>query len=229
MSDSMILARIKRSGKTFEISIDPHQAKDFKEGRLNNVAEALKSEDIFVDAKRGQLASTAELEEVFKTTNKTEIAKIIITNGELQSTSDQRNKEREQKRKQLIHKIHTLAVDPKTDLPHPITRIDAALNEAKVQIKDNQTIESQFDEILSKLRPIIPLKIEQKQLMVTVQAQYVGALNHFIRSQTKLIKEDWTNTGAWQPTIEVPAGLVQETIDTLNEKTSGSCVVTFIE
>ena len=229
MSDSMILARIKRNGKTFEISIDPHQAVAFKEGRSINIADALKSDHIFIDAKRGQCASSAELEEIFKTTNTREIAEIIITKGELQSTSDQRKSEREQKRNALIQKIHTLAVDPKTNLPHPITRINAALTEAKVQIRDNQSIDSQFESILSKLRPIIPLKIEQKQLKVTIAAQHVGALNHFIRTQSKLIKEEWTNTGAWQVTIEVPAGLVKETIDTLNAKTSAACEVTFIE
>lgn len=227
MSDSMILARIKRSGKTFELSINPLKAAEFIDGNAS-LAEALMSEEIFTDAKRGQLASSAELEQFFKTSNKNEIAKIILTQGEIQSTSDQRAKERDQKLKQLIHKIHTLVVDPKTDLPHPINRIEAALQEAKVHLKDNQSADDQFDEIISKLRSIIPIKIELKVIKVLVPGQFVGVLNHYVRSK-KILKEEWTNTGSWQVTIEVPAGLVPETIDILNSKTSGSCQVTFKE
>ncbi len=223
----MILARIKRSGKTFELSIDPNKAVEFVEGNAS-LAEALHSDEIFIDAKRGQLASTAELEEVFKTTNKSQIAEIILRHGEIQSTSNQRASEREQKHKQLIYKIHSLAVDPKTSLPHPTTRIEAALQEAKIHLKDNQSIDDQFDEIISKLRPIIPIKIEVKILQILVQGQYVGALNNYLRSQ-KFIKEEWTNDGSWKVTIEVPAGLVPGTIDTLNSKTRGSCQVTFKE
>jgi ribosome maturation protein SDO1 len=224
MSDSMILARLKLSGKTFELSIDPIKAMEYKEAKLSNVADALMSEEIFTDAKRAQVASSSELEAAFKTTNKLEVAKIIITRGILQSTSVQRNQEREQKRKQLINKIHTLAIDPKTNLPHPTSRIDAALIEAKIHIKDHQTIESQFDEIISKLRPIIPIKIENKQLQITIQSKHLGATNQFIRNQ-KIIKDSWTNEGNWQVTIDIPAGLVQDTIDILNQKTQGSCQV----
>ena len=227
MSDSIILARLKRSGKTFELSIDPHKAVEFIDGKASLV-EALMSDEIFTDAGRAQVASTTELEAAFQTTNKTEIAKIILSKGEIQSTSDQRAKEREQKLKQLIYKIHSLAVDPKTDLPHPITRVEAALQQAKVQLKDHKSIDDQFDEIISKLRPIIPIKIELKTLQIIIAGQYVGALNHYIRNQ-KLIKEEWTNDGSWQVTIEVPAGLVPEVIDLLNSKTSGSCQVTFKE
>ena len=97
MSNSMILARIKRSGKTFELSIDPQKAVEFIDGNAS-LADALMSDDIFTDAKQGQLASTAELESSFQTSNKSDIAKIILTKGEVQSTSNQRAKEREQKR-----------------------------------------------------------------------------------------------------------------------------------
>lgn len=227
MSNSIILARIKRSGKTFELSIDPLKTEEYLKGSAQ-LAEALMSDEIFVDAKRGQLANATELEEVFKTTDKTKIAEIILKHGEIQTTSDQRAKEREQRLKQLIQKIHELAVDPRTGIPHPITRIDAALKEAKVHLKDNQSIDEQFDSIISKLRPIIALKIEIKKLQVIIPGQYVGVLNHYIRSK-KLLKEEWTNTGAWQVTIEVPAGLVPKTIDDLNAKSSGSCQVTFKE
>ena len=227
MSDSIILARIKRNKKTFEISIDPDIAAQYKEGKVS-VAQALKSEEIFIDAKRAQLASAAELEEVFKTTDKQTIAKIILDHGEVQTTSEQRLKEREQKRKQLVHKIHALAVDPKTSLPHPVNRIEAALQEAKVHLKDHQTIDQQFNNIITKLRPILPIKIEVKKLKITIEAKHLGTTNQLIRTQ-KLQKEDWTGEGNWQPTIEIPAGLVPDFIEQLNGKTSGSAQVEFIE
>ncbi|MFH1275631.1 MAG: ribosome assembly factor SBDS [Candidatus Woesearchaeota archaeon] len=223
MSDKISIARIKKFGKTFEISVDPDAALRYKKGNAE-LNEALMATNIFTDAKRGEMPTENELQEVFKTTNKEKIADIILKEGEIQLTSEHRALEREQKRKKLVNLIHTMAVDPKTNFPHPATRIEAALEQGKIHLDDNKTVEEQLDVIISKLRPIIPLKIEQKQLTIEIPGKYAGKAQGPIRKYS-ILKEDWLPTGAWKVTIETPAGLVEEIMDLLNSLTHGEVII----
>ncbi len=226
MSDEKLsLARLKKFGQNFEISIDPDLAIDFKNKKIVNISEVLKVEEIFFDAKKALVASKDELEKVFETTDPSKIAEIIINNGEIQLSADHRNKEREQRKRKLINMIHRMAIDPKTNLPHPITRIEAALEQGKINLDDHKTVEEQFEKVISKLRPIIPVKVEMRKLLVTVPGKYIGKSNHLVRNNSKILKEDWNIDGSWRIKVEIPAGFQQEFIDLLNAVTHGEVSV----
>ncbi len=225
MSNNIILAKIKRNKNNFEIVINPDNALDFKNGKIDSLNQVLEADDIFTDAKKGLKASNNELEAAFNTTNSDEIAKIIINEGEIQLTAKHRAQEKQQKLNKLITKIHSLATDPKTDLPHPRTRIKAALQQAKVHLKDHQTVDQQFDDIIKQLRPILPIKISTKTLYIQASAQHVGKLGNYIRSELTMKKEEWTNQGNWAVLVEAPAGLVPEIIDKINGITSGDASI----
>jgi len=125
----------------------------------------------------------------------------------------------------LIDLIHKLAIDPKTNLPHPTTRIEAALEQAKISLDEHHSIEEQFDEIIGKLQPIIPIRIEQKVLTVKIPASYVGKSNNIIRNNSKILKEEWNFDGSWTVKIEIPAGFQHEMIDKLNAITRGEVTI----
>ncbi len=221
MSDKINVARIKKAGNTFEINIDPDKALAYKKGELSDVNEVLLADDIFADVKKAEVASDAELQAAFETTDTATIADIILKKGEIQLTSEHRAEEREQRKRKLIHLIHIQAVDPKTNLPHPPARIEAALEQAKVHIEDHKTVEEQFDGIVRKLRPIIPIKIEQKELTVIIPSTYSGKSYNVLHSNAKVLSESWLTDGSLQAKVELPAGLVQDFIDKLNSLTHG--------
>lgn len=219
------LARLKKYGKTFELSIDPEQALKFKKGLLSDVTEALQAERIFLDARKGLVASSQDLQQAFSTTDVLQAAAVILREGEIQGTGEQRSQEREQRRRKLVHLIHTMAVDPKTGYPHPPQRIEAALEQGKINLDDHHTVEEQLDGIIQKLRPIIPLKIEQKQLIVILPAALASKFLKMVSSLGKVMQDDWQNDGSWKGTLEIPAGLVQEAIGKLNSWTHGEAIV----
>ena len=53
---------------------------------------------------------------------------------------------------------------PTTHTPHPVTRIELALEEAKFHVDEFTSVEEQLQEALKKLRPIIPIKFEVKEV-----------------------------------------------------------------
>jgi len=224
MSEKISLARLKKFGKTFELSVNPDSALAYKKGVISDLNEAVLAEHIFTDARKGLIAPAAELEKVFKTTEFAPIADLIIKEGEVQATSEHRSKEREQKLKQLVELIRRQAIDPKTNFPHPASRIETALEEAKVHLDEHKSVEEQFDSAVAKLRTILPIKIEQKKMTITIPAQFSGKLYPIVHVYT-VQKEDWLNNGDWKVVVEVPAGLVLEFIDKLNSITHGQVLV----
>ncbi len=224
MPPKITIARLKKFGKTFEISIDPEQALRYKKGELHDLGEVLHADRIFLDAKKGLVASHSDLEQAFKTSDANKIADVIIKEGEIQFTADHRQQEREEKRKKLIYLIHKQAIDARTGFPIPSERIEAALEQAKVHLDDHKTVEEQFDTIITKLRPILPIKIEQKRLSILIPAIHAGKAQSTLRA-VGIQKEDWKSDGSWEVIIEVPAGLLQEFIDKVNAVTHGQAII----
>lgn len=132
------------------------------------------SDEIYTDSGKGTKPSTEKLLAAFKTEDKTEIAQIMFEKGELNLTTDQRRKMIDQKKKQIVEYIAKTYVDPRTHLPHPPLRIELALKDGRVSIDPQKSVEEQVNEIVEKLRSIIPLKSENLQLEITIPAQYIS-------------------------------------------------------
>ncbi|PIN76936.1 ribosome assembly factor SBDS [Candidatus Woesearchaeota archaeon CG10_big_fil_rev_8_21_14_0_10_36_11] len=223
--EKLTVARIKKFGENFEISIDPNTALQYKLGEITDLREVLLADNIFSDARKGLIVPSETLAKAFHTTDTAKIADIILHHGEIQISAEHRSLERDQRRKRLIELIHTRAIDAKTGLPHPSNRIDAALDEAKIHLDNHKSVEEQFDEVISQLRPIIPLKIEQKKLTITVPSQFAGKCQQLIRDNSKIVTEDWMQDGGWKVVVEIPAGFSIEFIEKLNSLTHGDVVV----
>ena len=225
MSEKLTLARIKKFGKHFEVSVHPELALKFKKGEIKDVGEVLLSEHVYSDAKRGEIVSPVLLKECFNVEDTLQVAALIIKDGEIQATGEQRNLEREQKKRLLIETIHTRAVDPSSGFPHPAQRIESALEEGKISLDDYKSVEEQFDSIVAKLRLILPLKIERKKLNVEIPSQYAGKGYALVKKNTSILTEEWTTKGSWKVTVEIPAGFYLEFINLLNALCHGDVSV----
>jgi len=93
-------ARIKQSGKHFEIVVDLDKALNFKKG--GGSVDFLEADTIFTDSKKGFVASNKDLEEAFKTDDVNSISEKIVKSGEILLTQEHRNEERDNKVKQVV-------------------------------------------------------------------------------------------------------------------------------
>lgn len=223
------LVRFKSHGKTFKVPIDADKAVAYKEGETVDIDDIVKAPSIFEDVKKGLPAKEEELKEVFGTTDPSIIITKMLEKGEIQFTQKYRSELRERKQKKIVNLIHKNAIDPKSGLPHPETRIVAAMDEAKIKIDDLKRAEDQIDDIIKKLRPIIPLSIERVKMKILIPAQYSAKLHGRILSYGKPLKEEWLQDASLLITIELPAGLQHEIMDELNSISHGSCSVEDIQ
>jgi len=222
--DDSVIARLKIKDKTFEILVDCDKAIEFREGKCE-LSDAVVTDEIFSDVKQGEKASENEMKDLFETEDKNKIMEEIIKKGDIQLTTEYRNKLREEKRKRIIEIIHRNAIDSKTGLPHPAQRIELAMDEAKVRIDEFKKAEEQVQEILDKLRPIIPIKFEVWEIAVKIPAQYAAQSFRILKTYGNLKKDEWQNDGSLIAMLELPAGMSEEFENEVNKATKGDAEI----
>jgi len=229
MSERHVLARLQISGEKFEIIVNPDFALNYKLGKISDIDKVLVAYDVYSDVRKGLKAPSDKLMKYFKTTDVRKIADIIIKQGELQITAEQRRKLIEDKRKQIIAFITKNCVDPRTNLPIPALRVEQAMDQVKVSIDPFKEAEGQALKVIDALKSVLPLKIERVKLEVKVGPEYVPKMYNFIKSYGYLEKEEWLNDGSWRANVDMPAGLQAEFLDKLNKLTKGTAQVKILK
>lgn len=221
--DEAVTARLESHGTRFEVLVDPDAALAIKRGEFEgNLEDVIAAEDVFEDASRGDRPAENDLEDVFGTTEPLEIIPQVIKDGEIQITAEQRKEMQEQKRRKLIDTISRNAVNPQMDdAPHPPDRIENALEEAGFRVDPMEPVETQVDDALDQLRPIIPIRFDEVTIATQVPADYAGSAQAQIRQFGELEREEWQADGSWIGVLTFPAGLQDEFFDLVNEHTSG--------
>ncbi|MEK6940358.1 MAG: ribosome assembly factor SBDS [Nanoarchaeota archaeon] len=222
--DKAVIARINKNGKHFEILVDCDKAVEYKAGK-GKIDDVTATKGIFNAIRSAELATEASLNQSFGTTDVKKIADIIIKEGEIQLTTEYKHKLREEKKKQIITLIQRNAINPQNNLPHPPSRIEAALDEARVKIDEFKRAEEQLDGIVKRLVTILPLRFETRKLKIVIPAQYGGQSYHVIKTRGKLIKDSWNPDGSLSATIEIPAGMQEDLENVLNSITHGEATI----
>ena len=129
--DNAVLARLEKGGKRYEALVDPDLVEEWRDGSSRiDLDEFMAMDEIFHDARAGERPTEDALMKAFQTLDVTTILNVILEKGSIQLTTAQRKARVENIRQQIIHHIHSQAVDPRSKSPHPRTRIELALEES---------------------------------------------------------------------------------------------------
>ncbi len=225
MTDKFTVVRLTLEGDKFELLVKPDPALDYKLGKRTDISNILVAEEIFSDANKGSRASGEKLMKHFRTTDAIEVAKQIMSRGELNLNTEQRRRMVEEKRKQIVQYINRSFVDPKSHLPHPVIRIEAAMDEARVVVDPFKRAEDQAKAVVDELRKILPLKSETLKLIVRIPPQFASQSYSVIKTAGDLKNEEWLSDGSLRVVLEMNASLRGSFIDRLGSVTKGSAEV----
>lgn len=220
--DQAIIARLKTQGHNFEILVDCGSAVSLREGKGMSIRDVLAAMQIFSDAHKGLVASETAIKQIFGTNEVEEVAKQIIQKGEIQLTQEYREKLREEKRKQIIAIIHRNGVDPRTHLPHPPQRIENALEEARFHADEFKSVQEQVQEAMKKLRPILPIKFEVKEIAIKITPEFAPKCYSTVKMFGTILREEWQTNGNWVAVVEIPGGMESDLYDKLNKICHGN-------
>ena len=219
--DKAVIAKLSTHGSTFEVLVDPVLALDFKRGGDVDISKVLAAETIFKDSKKGEKASEEHMADIFETEDAVEIAIKIIKKGEIQLTTQQRKQMLDDKKKQIINHLVRNGINPQSGGAHPPSRIETAMEEARVQIDLTKTVEEQVTKILKELKPIIPIRFEEKSIAVKIPGAFAAKAFPIVKSYGDVKKEEWLDDGSWAFLIDIPAGMAEEFFNDLNALTKG--------
>ena len=204
--DGAVRARMEKGGKRYELLVDPNLVDEFKsEPASVDLNAFLAMDEVFHDIRGGERPTEDAITNTFGTQDIFEITKTILAKGSIQLTTAQRKARVEQMRQQIVHEIHTQAVDPKTKSPHPKTRIELALTESRYSVDPFKRLDDQVKDAIELLKPMIPLSFESIRLAVRVPGSAYGGSSRILRPY--LEKEQWLENGSWAGIIEIPAGM----------------------
>jgi ribosome maturation protein SDO1 len=222
MSEKYTVARIAKDNEHFEVLVKPEKALDYRTGKISGITEVLAAETIYSDANKGTRASEESLRKAFGTTDSLKVAEIVLKTGTLQLTTAQRRKMVDEKRRQIVDFISRQSVDPRTNLPHPPLRIENAMEQVHYSIDPFKPVEEQARDIVKLLRPILPLKMEQMSVGVTLPAQYAARAYGGIKGFGTIKREEWRADGSWYGVLEIPAGLYAPLLQKIGDVTKGN-------
>ena len=225
MTDKFTIVRYSAGNDKFEILVKPDPALEYKLGKKMDISNIMISDEIYSDANKGTRCSSEKLMKHFKTTDQLDIAKQIMDKGDLNINTEQRRKMIEEKKRQIVEYINKNFVDPKSHMPHPVSRINAVLDEARVAIDPFKRLDDQLKNIIESLRKIIPLKSEILELTVTVPSQFSGQSFSVFKTIGEIKSEQWLSDGSLQVILSINAGMKSSFLDRIGTATKGSAQV----
>ena len=101
--------------------------------------------------------------------------------------------------------------------------------DGRITVDPFKKADDQINEIIEKLRTIIPLKSENLVLEILVPAQFVAQSYTVLKSTGTLKKEDWQPNGSLKAILEIPAAARPNVIDRLGAITKGTASVEVIQ
>ncbi|MFX0173466.1 MAG: ribosome assembly factor SBDS [Candidatus Hodarchaeota archaeon] len=226
------IVRVKIEGNRFEIIVNPELALKYKMGLLDEtitLEEILEVDEIFQNSSKGERAPEEILLHSFETTDRNEIAKVILEKGELNLTAEQRQEFFEKKRKQIVTLLAKTCINPKTRTPHPPTRIENAMKEAKVMIDPSSPAENQLKDIIQQLRRVLPISMETVKLAVKIPPEFTGKAYGEIKRSALIQKDEWQSDGHWIAVVNVAAGIQGDFMERVQGMTKGRAEIKVLE
>jgi ribosome maturation protein SDO1 len=227
--EEAVIARWETGGSRFEVLVDPEAVQAIKDGKTVDLSDKLALDQVFKDAKKGDKISEEHLEKTFHTRSLPEIARQIVIKGEVQVTTEQRHKLQAAKLRQIVTTIARNAMNPQTGAPHPPARIEAAMTEAKVHVDPFRPVDAQVQEVLAKLRPILPIRLDVVKVRVKLPAQHYPRVIGELKGLGRLLDEQWLGDGSWTGILEIPAGVQTELYEKLNARTKGAAETALVK
>jgi len=162
---NIAIVRMKKAGKRFEIACYKNKVMSWRNKTEKNIDEVLQTHSVFTNVSKGQMAKNADLEKAFKTTDQTEICKIILDKGQLQVAEKERAQQLGQMTNQIATLVAEMSVNSDTMRPYSIQAIEGAIKqEINFSVNVNRSAKQQALLVIKKLQEKIPICRAQMRL-----------------------------------------------------------------
>jgi ribosome maturation protein SDO1 len=87
----------------------------------------------------------------------------------------------------------------------------------------------QVQEVLEKLRPLLPIRLDVVKVRVRLPGQFYPRVIGELKGLGKILEEQWLADGVWSGMVEIPAGVQTELYEMLNARTKGAAETALVK
>lgn len=220
MTTEQQIVKFKADKQNFEVACKPGAVLKYRQGKLGSLDNVILTDVVFKNFSKADRAKNTELIAAFGTDNMMECIKQIVERGEFQLSAGERKEKQVQKKNEIVTYIHKYYIDPRSKLPHPVARIESALEELKVNIDPDAPADRQALEFVKKLLGKLPLKRSEMGATLTIPHQYVAQCASLLRARVSISKENYTTNGC-SYVVSMAPGDYDKLLADLNKITKG--------
>lgn len=165
---NVAVVRMNRGGKRFEIACYRNKVVDYRQGLETDLSEVLQTERVFTNVSKGEFAKAKDLQKIFGTRDEEEIARMILSKGQLQVSDKERSQQLEKTNAQIAEWISKNCVQPSTDRPYTITQIRHAMQQANFSVHPTKPLKRQYLDCVKLLQDVIPIERAKMELLLLI-------------------------------------------------------------
>jgi len=215
------IARVRSGKLIFETMVDLDAAMRLKRGEQISISDVIRDNAIYLDQKKGMRAGAPELQNVFGTADFALVVEQIVKKGAVEDNQEFREGSLEKRKKQVVDFLVRNAIDVGTRRPFLPEMLSNSIRDAGIKIED-KPVETQINDIVDKLKKVLPIKIETKKIRIKLPAMHTGRVYGFLKEYKE--RENWLENGDLVMVLNIPVGIQMEFYDKLNAATQGSAV-----
>lgn len=145
---------------------------------------------------------------------------MIIEKGELELSAAERKEALEKKRAEIVTYLHKYYTDPKAKTPHPVVRIENALDQVKFRVDPDLPSDKQAQEAVKKIITILPMKKSEMGGTISLTHAHLGSAASILKKHARVLSENYTDTGC-DYVVEFLPGDYQTLLSELGKATEG--------
>ena len=180
--DNAVLARLEKGGKRYEALVDPDLVEQWKDDSSNiQLDDFMAMDEIFHDASAGERPTEDALMKArSKPLDVETILNTILEKGSIQLTTAQRKARVENIRQQIIHHIHSQAIDPKASLHIHERESNLHFKNQNTQSILSNDLKNKSKMQLQNSNHLIPLSFESLRLAFRIPGSAYGSVSQLI-------------------------------------------------
>jgi ribosome maturation protein SDO1 len=165
---NVAVVRMNRGGKRFEIACYRNKVVDYRQGLETDLSEVLQTERVFTNVSKGEFAKAKDLQKIFGTEDEHDIARMILSKGQVQVSDKERNQQLEKTNAQIAEWISKNCVQPNTDRPYTISQIRHAMQQANFSVHPTKPLKRQYLDCVKMLQSVIPIQRAKMELLLLI-------------------------------------------------------------
>lgn len=222
------IVRLKKGGKRFEIACYKNKVVEFRSGITKDINEVLQTDTIFTNVSKGHVAKKEELVSSFESKDQKFIILEILSKGEMQISTKEREHQSESLRKDIAAIVADKCVNPQTKRPYTMSMIENAMNNMHISIKTDLTSKQQALDVIKQLQKNPKFPISRAQMRIKAQSDILNGkkLKALLKPSLiyTLVNESWTEEDV-EFEILIDPGKYKEIIDLIQTITKGKGTV----